>query len=156
MTQYEELIEELSGDGIDVIEFDFTNDNFHGLYVDGCIAINKNLSTCEKVLTAYEEWGHYKTSCGNILDQSTSANRRQEKRARRWAHDKFMPVERFIEKILEIQPTDVWELIDALDITYPYLCSLVEHYQQKFGSYKEFEGGCIWFDPIDIALYNME
>ena len=65
-----------------------------------------------------------------------------------------MPVEKFIDKILEIRPTDVWELIEALDITYPYLCSLVEHYQQKYGLYKEFDGGCIWFDPIDIALYK--
>lgn len=156
MTQYEKLLDEISDDGIEVIEFDFTNDDFHGLYADGIIAINKNLPTHEKVLTAYEEWGHHKTSYGNILDQSKSANRRQEKKARRWAHDKFLPVEKFIEKILEIRPADVWELIESLDITYPYLCSLVEHYQQKYGPYKEFDGGCIWFDPIDIALYNME
>ena len=29
MTQYEELLEEISDDGIEVIEFDFTNDTFH-------------------------------------------------------------------------------------------------------------------------------
>ncbi len=156
MTQYEALIDELTSDGIEVIEFDFSSDDLHGLYADGCIAINKNLPTHEKLLTAYEEWGHYKTSYGNILDQSTASNRWQEKRARSWAHDRFMPVERFIDKILEIRPVDVWELIEALDLTYPYLCSLVEHYQQKYGPYKEFDGGCIWFDPIDIALYNME
>lgn len=68
MTQYEELLEEISDDGIEVIEFDFTNDTFHGLYADGIIAINKNLPTHEKVLTAYEEWGHHKTNYGNILD----------------------------------------------------------------------------------------
>lgn len=156
MTQYEELLDEISSDGIEVIEFDFTNDTFHGLYADGCIAINKNLSSREKLLTAYEEWGHHKTNYGNILDQTATTNRWQEKRARRWAHDKFMPVEKFIDKILQIKPTDVWELIDALDITYPYLCSLVEHYQQKYGLYKEFDGGCIWFRPIEISLYNLD
>lgn len=80
MTQYEKLLDEISSDGIEVIEFDFINDTFHGLYADGCIAINKNLSSREKLLTAYEEWGHHKTSYGNILGQSKSANRRQEKK----------------------------------------------------------------------------
>ena len=42
MTQYEALIEELASNGVEVIEFDFTGDDLHGLYADGCIAINQN------------------------------------------------------------------------------------------------------------------
>ena len=93
MTQYEKLLDEICSDGIEVIEFDFTNEHFHGIYADGCIAINKNLPTCEKVLTAYEEWGHSKVNSGNILNQKCLDSRKQEISARRWAHEKFMPVE---------------------------------------------------------------
>lgn len=154
MTQYEELVDEISSDGIEVIEFDFTNDTFHGLYSDGCIAINKNLPTDEKVLTLYEEWGHAKTNYGNILDQSNLNNRKQELAARRWAHEKFMPVERFIDLIIEHRPTDTWELLEIMNVPYAYLADLIHYYQQKYGPYKEFNGGCIWFEPIDIALYK--
>lgn len=156
MTQYEELIDEISDDGIEVIEFDFTNDTFHGLYADGIIAINKHLPISEKRVTLYEEWGHAKTNCGNILNQSKLNNRKQELSARRWAHEKFMPVEKFIELIIEHRPTDIWDLLDILDVPQSYLTDLIHYYINKYGLYKEFDGGCIWFDPIDIALYNMD
>lgn len=156
MTSYEELVEEIENDGIEVLEFDFTCKDLHGLYSDGRVAINKNLPTNEKILTLYEEWGHAKTNYGNILDQSKLNNRKQELAARRWAHEKFMPVDKFIELIIEHRPADIWELLEIMNVPYSYLSELIQYYQQKHGLYKEFDGGCIWFDPIDIALYNVE
>lgn len=155
MTRYEKLLDEISSDGIEVIEFDFTNEDLHGLYADGFIAINKRLSTSEKVLTAYEEWGHSKVNCGNILNQENLNNRKQEVTARRWAYEKFMPVEKFIELIVEHRPTDTWELLEILDVSQSYLSELINYYINKYGLYKEFKGGCSWFDPIDIALYTV-
>ncbi len=154
MTNYEELVDEIENDGIEVLEFDFTCKDLHGLYADGRVAINKNLPTNEKMITLYEEWGHAKTNYGNILDQSKQNSRKQELAARRWAHEKFMPVERFIKIVLEHHPTDVWELIEILGVPYAYLVDLIAYYQQRYGLYKEFDGGCIWFNPINIAVYN--
>lgn len=154
MTQYETLLDEIADDGIDVVEFDFTEEKLHGLYADNVIAINKNLPTNQKLVTAYEEWGHAKKNCGNILNQSSLNNRKQEASARRWAYEKHMPIEKFIDLILETKPTDAWELIDALDVPLEYFNELIHYYQTKYGPYKEFEGGCIRFDPIEIALWK--
>ena len=155
MTSYEKLLDEVAGDGIEVIEFNFDCDDLHGLYLDGHIAINKDLPTNEKLLTLYEEWGHAKTTGGDILDQTNLDNRKQELTARRWAHEKFMPLEKFIQLIIDNRPQDTWELLEILDVPYTYLSELIHYYQQKYGLYKEFDNGCIWFDPIDIALYNV-
>lgn len=154
MTKYEQLVDEVENDGIEVFEFDFSCNELHGLYSDGCVAINKNLPSDEKLVTLYEEWGHAKMNCGNILDQSKLNNRKQELAARRWAHEKFMPVERFINLIIEHRPADTWELLEIMNVPYPYLCDLIDYYQQKYGPYKEFDNGCIWFQPIDIAIYK--
>lgn len=154
MTTYEHLLDEICNDGINVVEFDFSNKTFHGLYADGVIAINKHLSTNEKSVTLCEEWGHAKTNYGNILNQNEQNNRKQELTARRWGFEKFMPVEKFIEIILHHNPTDIWELIELMDVPPKYFEELIQYYKQKYGLYKEFEGGCIWFDPIDIALYK--
>lgn len=154
MTQYEQLLDEISSDGIEVLEFDFTNETFHGLYADGIIAINKQLPTNEKSVTLYEEWGHAKTNYGNILNQDKENNRKQEQMARRWGFEKYMPVEKFIEIILNNHPTDIWELIELMNVPYKYFEELIQYYKQKYGLFKEFDGGCIWFDPIDIALYK--
>lgn len=154
MTEYERLVDTVHNDGIEVVEFDFTSDRIHGLYTDGCVAINKNLTNEEKLVTLYEEWGHAKTNYGNILDQSKVNNRKQELAARRWAHEKFMPVERFINLIVEHRPADTWELLEILDVPMSYLTELIHYYINKYGLFKEFDGGCIWFDPIDIAIYK--
>lgn len=154
MTEYEQLVDTVCADGIEVIEFDFSSDRIHGLYSDGCVAINKRLPNDEKLVTLYEEWGHAKTNYGNILDQSKINNRKQELAARRWAHEKFMPVERFINLIVENRPADTWELLEILDVPMSYLTELIHYYINKYGLYKEFDGGCIWFNPIDIALYK--
>ena len=154
MTEYEQLVDTVCADGIEVIEFDFSSDRIHGLYSDGCVAINKRLSSDEKLVTLYEEWGHAKTNYGNILDQSKLNNRKQEATARRWAHEKFMPIERFINLIIEHRPADTWELLEILDVPMSYLTELIHYYINKYGLYKEFDGGCIWFNPIDIALYK--
>lgn len=155
MTRYEQLVDEVENDGIEVFEFDFSCDELHGLYSDGCVAINKNLPSDEKLLTLYEEWGHAKMNCGNILNQENLNNRKQEVTARRWAYEKFMPVEKFIELIVEHRPIDTWELLEILDVSQSYLLELINYYINKYGLYKEFKGGCIWFDPIDIALYTV-
>lgn len=154
MTDYERLIDTVHNDGIEVVEFDFTSDRIHGLYSDGCVAINKNLPSDEKLVTLYEEWGHSKVNSGNLLNQKCLNNRKQETAARRWAYEKFMPVEKFIALIIEHRPADTWELLEIMHVPYPYLCDLINYYQQKYGPYKEFDNGCIWFQPIDIAIYK--
>lgn len=54
------------------------------------IAIRGNMTTVKKACVLAEELGHHETSVGNILDQTSDNNRRQEHRARVWAYRKMI------------------------------------------------------------------
>lgn len=154
MTDYEQLIDQVTENGIEVVEFDFSSERICGLYADNIIAINKHLPENKKRVTLLEEWGHATMNYGNILDLNDLNNRKQEESARRWAYEKHMPIAKFIDIILDTKPTDAWELIETLDVPIEYFNELIRYYQTKYGPYKEFKGGCIWFDPIEIALWK--
>lgn len=76
------------------------------------ILINSKMSECEKACILAEELGHYYTTVGNILDQTESNNRKQEKTARRWA----------VHKLIEMD-----ELIDAIKSGYESLSDIAEY-----------------------------
>ena len=83
MNALEYLEDEACRDGIDVIFYNFRNDNIKGLYCDGTIGINSNIeTTAEKSCVMAEELGHHYTSYGNIIEQSDISNRKQEYKAR--------------------------------------------------------------------------
>ena len=52
------------------------------------IAINEKLTETEKKCVMAEELGHYYTGSGNILDQSSISNRKQELQGRIYAYNK--------------------------------------------------------------------
>ena len=167
MTQYEALVDHAESRGIQVIEFDFTSE-LKGLCIGNYIGIKKDLPDDEKLVTLYEELAHAQTSFGNILDQRNPNNRKQEQIARRRAHDEFMPVDKFARIIVAHRPENKWQMLYALmgqelcvaDLAeligapQAYIDQLLAHYQQKYGLYTEFDGGSIWFDPLEVALYG--
>ena len=85
MTTTEELTEEARSHGAETIDWRFTSDRIKGLYCDGVIAISDRLTGKEQAAVLAEELGHHLTASGNILDQSVTANRKQELRGRIWA-----------------------------------------------------------------------
>ena len=153
MTQYEALVDHAESRGIQVIEFDFTSE-LKGLCIGNYIGIKKDLPDDEKLVTLYEELAHAQTSFGNILDQRNPNNRKQEQIARRRAHDEFMPVDKFARLIVAHRPENKWQLAELIGAPQAYIDQLLAHYQQKYGLYAEFDGGSIWFDPLEVALYG--
>jgi Zn-dependent peptidase ImmA (M78 family) len=90
------LLNEAEKECIEVVSLPFKG-NLKGLYYDKVIALNKNLeTTAEKCCVLAEELGHYYTSAGNILDQSKIENRKQERRARTWAYQKLVPLDKLV------------------------------------------------------------
>ena len=88
---YDKLLEEADSENLYVIE----NANFQsqasGLINNDVIGINKNVrSYAKRNCILAEEIGHYKTTVGNIIDQSSAANRKQELKARRWAYNRLI------------------------------------------------------------------
>jgi hypothetical protein len=70
---YEKLLCQAAKEEVEVIDLPLQGKT-KGLYCDGVIALNKNISTTsEKTCILAEELGHYYTSCGNIID-STKIN----------------------------------------------------------------------------------
>lgn len=91
MNMYERLEDEACKDGVEIINYKFKSDKIKGLYCDGIIALSdKMASSSERSCVLAEELGHHETSVGNILDQTSDNNRRQEHRARVWAYRKMI------------------------------------------------------------------
>ena len=87
MTKKEELIQEATDCGAEVVNHRFNSERIKGLYSDGMITISDRLETSAQQNSILgEELGHHLTSYGNILDQSDVMNRKQELRAGRIMH----------------------------------------------------------------------
>ncbi|WP_059105919.1 ImmA/IrrE family metallo-endopeptidase [Shouchella shacheensis] len=69
-----------------------------GLYSGKFIFINQITPTdVEKTCILAEELGHYYTTSGNILDQHSITNRKQEKRTHTWAYERLIPFSKIIQ-----------------------------------------------------------
>ena len=87
--RYEGLLKEAVSLGVYVLEKPLKG-RIKGLYSDNVILISKNLtSDIEKYCVLAEELGHHHTTDGDILDQTSVDNRKQELRARSWAYNEL-------------------------------------------------------------------
>ena len=148
---YNSLVLELAKEGVEVIEHKFCSVALKGLYFDNVIAINNRLTANEKERTCIlaEEYGHYRTSYGNILDQKKVPNIKQEKRARNWAYEKLIPLETLVSAY-ETGVRNGYDLAEFLGVTEDFLRDAVKHYYEKYGVYTELEGYLIYFNPLGV------
>lgn len=84
---YEGLQIQACKDGIEIIEYPFKSSNIKGLYCNGTVALNEDMTQVEKSCVLAEEIGHHCTSSGDILDQTDIMNRKQEYRARFYGYN---------------------------------------------------------------------
>lgn len=147
---YEQLIEEIEEEGIEVKEMYFNSPRIKGLCVHNTIALNSQLETyAEKMCVLAEEIGHYYTSTGNILDQSKIENRKQERRARGWGYEKLIPIPKLIEAYL-IGARNRYELAEFLDVTESFLEDAINYYREKYGLYVKYGDYIVYFNPLAI------
>lgn len=148
---YESLILELEKEGVEVIEYKFQSGSLKGLYFDNVITLNPSniIDEKEKACILAEEYGHYRTSFGNILDQRDTSNIKQEKRARNWAYEKLVPIEKLIDAF-EACICDRYDLADFLGVTENFLDLTLGHYKEKFGAYVEWRNYEIYFSPLGV------
>ena len=148
---YNALVSELAEEGVEVIEYRFCSRALKGLYVDNVIAINCQgiTSEKEKACILAEEYGHYRTTYGNILNQKDVSNIKQEKRARNWAYEKLISLEKLIEAY-EAGVRNCYNLVDFLGVTEDFLQNALKHYTEKFGLYVKQEDYIIYFSPLGI------
>lgn len=147
MNAYERLEDEACRDGIDVIQKKFNSDRIKGLCCDDTIAINANIeTTAEKTCTLAEEYGHYNTTVGNILDLSSSQNRKQERQARLWAYNKQIGLYGLI-RAYESGCKNRYEVAEYLEVTEEFLQEAISCYRDKYGVGTTVDNYYIMFIP---------
>ncbi|MFR3729128.1 ImmA/IrrE family metallo-endopeptidase [Lacrimispora sp.] len=149
--EYEELLTEADLNGIYVIEDLEFESQASGLINGDVIGLNKRLSTySEKTCVLSEELGHYHTSVGNILDQTSEGNRKQEYKARLWAYNKMITIEKLISA-KEAGCRNRYEIAEHLNVTEPFLQDAIDCYRSKYGLGFQKGEYIIFFEPFNIC-----
>lgn len=141
---YEELLFHSDNEGITVKEKNILGSN--GRIKGKRIAIRSALPNTEKSCVLAEELGHYYTTVGNILDQSTVGNRKQELRARLWAYNCQIGLQGII-RTFEYGCRNIHEMAEYLDVTEEFLNEAITAYRNKYGICTEFDNYIIFFEP---------
>lgn len=116
------------------------------------IAIKKDMTELEKKCVLAEELGHHYTSVGNILDQTDTSNRKQERRARVWAYCKLLSLDDLIDSY-KCGCTNRYEIADHLNVTEEFLIDCLAYYREKYGLYTRYKNYVVYFEPLVILSF---
>lgn len=149
---YEEL-QVLCGDYVFVTEMDLRKvPGLKGLYADGCIAIDKSMTSKEKGCVLAEEIGHYLTTAGNILDLTVTNNRKQERKARIVAYDIQVRLSGIVDAF-EAGCKNLYETAEFLDVTEDFLKEAINYYKEKYGLYAKVGNYLVYFEPVGVMKF---
>ncbi len=145
MNKYEILLDEANDKGLIVKEKSLQSSN--GRIKGNRIAIRKDLkTTAEKACVLAEELGHYETTVGDILEMSSSWNRKQERQARLNGYNRMIGVFGII-RAYEAGCQAQHEIADFLNVTEEYLLECIECYRDKYGERKSINNYIVYFIP---------
>lgn len=154
MTTYEELLSSAENEGVDIIHKKFNSDRIKGLYCDGTVVLNDNMQTsAEKSCVLAEELGHHQTVVGNILDQSSVSNRKQERYGRIIAYNRLIGLHGIISAH-RAGCKNAYEVAEHLDVTEDFLQEALTCYRQKYGLYAKVDNYVIYFEPA-ISVFEL-
>ena len=146
MNTYEELQDEACKDGIEIIDnHSFKSDRISGLYCNNTIALSKNLkNSTEKACVLAEELGHHYTAVGEIIDQSSAENRKQELRGRIWAYNNQVGLRGIIDAYLH-NCQNLFETAEYLGVTEEFLNDSLTYYTNKYGVCTQVDNYVVFF-----------
>ena len=114
------------------------------------VAIRSTIPTnAQKACVLAEELGHYFTTSGDITDLDYTSNRKQERRARIWAHD----VQIGLDGILAADAAgcrNLFETADFLEVPEDFLVEAIRCYRERYGSCIRYKGCVISLDPVGV------
>lgn len=113
------------------------------------IAIKNDMTTTEKACVLAEELGHHFTTVGDILDQSSIQNRKQELKARMWAYDKMVGLSGIINGFNE-GCRSLTEFCEYLCVTDEFFKSSMLAYKEKYGICVKCDNYVIYFEPLVV------
>ena len=145
MNSYERLLEKGRQEDVIIKEKTFKS-NASGLCRGNKIAIRGDIPTAEKAAVLAEELGHYYTTVGDILNQESTANRKQERRARIWAYNRLASLEGLIDAYMHGCHT-AYEMAEYLEVSEAFFNDAVLYYGEKYGRSITHSGHIITFEP---------
>ena len=149
---YENLLQEAANDNVYVIESAPFRSQAEGLINNDVIGINRTVrDSSRKACVLAEELGHYHTTVGDILDQSSVSNRKQEYRARLWSYNKMIGLRGIID-CHNAECHTAYDMADHLGVTEEFLQEAIQCYRNKYGIYTIFDNYVIYFEPVLSVL----
>jgi Zn-dependent peptidase ImmA (M78 family) len=141
---YEDLLRE--ADANDLITKEKPLKAYNGRIAGKRIAIRKELSEVQKKCVLAEELGHYYTTYGNIINQSSVSDRKQELRARLWAYNKMIGLTGIINAYRH-GCRSAYEVAEYLEVTEKFLSEALRQYKSKYGTHAKIDNYIIYFEP---------
>ena len=147
MNRTEEIRQEACGLGAEVVDWNFKDTRIKGLYCDGVIAVSSRLDQKEQAAVLAEELGHYLTAAGDIIDQRSISNRKQELRGRIWAYNRLIGLSGIL-KAYKAGCRNRYEMAELLDVPEDTLQEAVNYYHKRFGTCTQIDNYVIYFEPV--------
>ena len=143
---YEELLIRADIAGLSVKEKRLKSSS-GGLINEKKIAISDRLKTStEKACVLAEELGHYFYTSGDIIDQSSTQNRKQELLARVKAYNHMVGLTGIIRSY-DHGCRSLYEMAEYLDVTETFLADALEAYRLKYGEGATIDNYYVMFEP---------
>lgn len=117
------------------------------------IAIKHNMTEIEKACVLAEEIGHHYTAVGNILDQSTVENRKQEMRGRLVAYNKMVGLRGLVEAYNH-HCCNLEDTAEYLEVTPEFLQETIDCYRSKYGICTTVDNYAVIFEP-NLAILKL-
>lgn len=117
------------------------------------IAIKHNMTEIEKACVLAEELGHHYTAVGNILDQSTVENRKQEMHGRLVAYNKMVGLRGLVEAYNH-HCCNLEDTAEYLEVTPEFLQETIACYRSKYGICTTVDNYAVIFEP-NLAILKL-
>lgn len=151
MTTYDDLLIEADNNNLITKEKPLRGNK--GRIKGNRIAIKKDLTETEKKCVLAEELGHHYTAVGDILDQSTVENRKQEMRGRIVAYNKLVGLRGIVDAYLH-HCQNLAEAAEYLGVTEEFLSDSITYYKNKYGVFATVDNYTVVFEPT-IAVIEL-
>jgi len=151
LSDYEVHLEDAAVFGLNVKEKPLRANK--GRILNNRIAIKKDLPEYEKDCILTEEIGHALFTAGDILDQDSQEDRKQELQARAYAYQRKVPLSGFIKAYNENCRT-YYEVAECIGVPEWFLNEALKFYYGKYGLFFKYDKDyIIYFNPLGVFHY---
>lgn len=144
MTTYEDLL--MEADSNRLITKEKVLPISKGRIKGNRIAIKRDLTEKEKKCVLAEELGHHYTGTGDILDQRSVSNRKQELHGRIHAYNRLVGLMGIVDAHRH-HCQNLSESAEYLDVTEEFLADALNYYKAKYGKGVSIDNYVIYFEP---------